>query len=83
MESLPWHCGAITRSGTPCRRAKLKGRARCRLHGGTKRSGAPFGNTNAWKHGYYSAGAIAERKRLAKEIRWIRNAMRALRTETL
>jgi uncharacterized protein YjcR len=30
---------------------------RCRLHGG-KSPGAPKGNTNAFKHGRYSAEAI-------------------------
>lgn len=37
------------------------------MHGGTN-PGAPIGNRNALKHGYYSADAIAMR-RLAKAMR--------------
>jgi hypothetical protein len=36
---------------------------RCRLHGG-KSTGPPLGNTNALKHGYYTAQAIAYRRRI-------------------
>ena len=74
-----WQCGATTRRGTPCRRARTKGRGRYRLHGGSKRSGGQPGNTNAWKHGYYSVGAMAERRRLAEDILWVKKAMRALK----
>jgi len=43
-------CHARTRAGQPCRSPAIKGKARCRMHGG-KGSGAPEGNQNAWKHG--------------------------------
>jgi glucans biosynthesis protein len=33
------------------------------MHGGAAGSGAPRGNTNALKHGLYSAKARAERRR--------------------
>jgi uncharacterized protein YjcR len=33
------------------------------MHGGAAGSGAPRGNTNALKHGLYSANARAERRR--------------------
>ncbi|WP_414894364.1 HGGxSTG domain-containing protein [Sphingomonas sp. Root1294] len=46
-------CGARTRSGQPCRSPAVNGRRRCRMHGG-KGSGAPRGNANAVKHGWYS-----------------------------
>lgn len=46
-------CGARTRAGHPCRSPAVKGNARCRMHGG-KGSGAPRGNSNALKHGWYS-----------------------------
>jgi hypothetical protein len=36
-------CGARTRSGRPCRQAAVRGRARCRMHGGAKGSGGPSG----------------------------------------
>ncbi|MGA3118644.1 MAG: hypothetical protein ABSF90_30000 [Syntrophobacteraceae bacterium] len=41
---------------------------RCRLHGG-KSTGAPKGNKNAWKHGRYSAEAIATRVIIRNLIR--------------
>lgn len=46
---------------------------RCRLHGGLS-PGAPKGNRNAFKHGRYTAEAVASRRELAALIR----AMRAL-----
>ncbi len=48
-------CGARTRSGAPCRSPAVGGKARCRMHGGGRGSGAPRGNRNAWKHGLRSA----------------------------
>ena len=53
-------CGARTRSGDPCRSPAMPN-GRCRMHGG-KSPGAPKGNRNAWKHGYYSAETMAVRK---------------------
>jgi len=38
------------------------------MHGG-KSTGAPKGNKNAWKHGRYSAEAIAERRYFRELIR--------------
>ena len=52
-------CGAKTRQGTPCRAPAVKGKQRCRMHGGAKGSGAPKGNNNALKHGLYTAEAKA------------------------
>jgi hypothetical protein len=37
---------------------------RCRMHGGSS-PGAPKGNKNAFKHGRYTAEAIAERREIA------------------
>ena len=53
-------CGAKTRKVTPCRSPTMPN-GRCRMHGG-KSTGAPKGNRNAWKHGHYSAEAIALRQ---------------------
>lgn len=47
----------------PCRSAAMKN-GRCRMHGGTS-PGAPNGNRNALKHGWYTAEAIAMRRLLA------------------
>jgi hypothetical protein len=46
---------------------------RCRMHGG-KSPGAPNGNRNAFKHGLYTAEAIARRREISALIR----AMNAL-----
>jgi hypothetical protein len=51
--------------------------SRCRMHGGTN-PGAPKGNRNAFKHGRYTAEAIAGRREVAALIR----AMRALACAT-
>lgn len=77
-------CGAKTRASRPCRMPPVTGKTRCRMHGGTKpgskkTGGAPKGNRNAFVHGYYSAAARAERKRLADQLRWLKKEMRELR----
>lgn len=54
MRASP-RCGAKTRAGTACQSPAVSGKARCRMHGGSKGSGAPRGNQNALKHGEYSA----------------------------
>lgn len=48
---------AMTRKGTACQSPAVKGRKRCRMHGGTN-PGAPKGNQNARKHGGYSAKTL-------------------------
>lgn len=39
------------------------------MHGGAPGSGAPKGNENALKHGYYSAKAIEERREVRELLR--------------
>lgn len=56
-------CGARTRRGGECRGPAVRGGARCRMHGGAN-SGAPMGNTNAMRHGEYSAAVINEKREL-------------------
>ncbi len=80
QRKLPMHlsprCGAHCRTtGQPCQNAAMAN-GRCRMHGGTN-PGAPKGNRNAFKHGRYTAEAIARRREVAALIR----AMRALATE--
>jgi hypothetical protein len=66
-------CGAKTRSGTPCR-APAMANGRCRMHGG-KSTGprTPEGLARSrkanWKHGFYSAESIAERKFIRQLLR--------------
>ena len=57
-------CGAKIRSGGACRAHAVRGKKRCRMHGGAPGSGAPGGNRNARKHGLFTREAIAERKRI-------------------
>ncbi len=68
MLSSP-RCGARTRSGQSCRSPAVHGKKRCRMHGGAKGSGAPRGNQNALKHGFYTKQEIEERKKLRQLIR--------------
>jgi hypothetical protein len=59
-------CGAKTRAGTACRRPAMRGRNRCRLHGGLS-PGAPRGAKNGnFRNGNWTADAIEER-------RWLRS----------
>jgi len=64
---LPIHksprCAARTRSGNPCQSPAMPN-GRCRMHGG-KSQGAPKGNKNAFRHGRYTADAIANRRETA------------------
>jgi uncharacterized protein YjcR len=39
------------------------------MHGGAAGTGAPIGNKNAFRHGHYTAEAIAQRRFLAELIR--------------
>lgn len=57
-------CGAKTRAGTPCQLPAIRNKARCRLHGCGKGSGAPIGNKHALKHG----NTTAEVKAFKREV---------------
>ena len=57
-------CGAKIRSGEACRSPAVRGKRRCRMHGGAPGSGAPGGNQNACKQGLFTGDAIAERKQI-------------------
>jgi glucans biosynthesis protein len=58
------------RSGKPCQSPAVRGRTVCRMHGAG--GGAPRGNRNAYKHGRYTAEALAQR-------RWLRELLRESR----
>ena len=70
-------CGATTRSGTPCKKAALKGRARCRNHGGcatgprTEAGRARIAAAHT-THGRLTKAKRAEAKRRAEVGRQIR-----------
>jgi uncharacterized protein YjcR len=57
-------CGAKTRCGGACRAPAVRGRKRCRMHGGAHGSHAPTGNQNARKHGLFARDAIAEQREI-------------------
>ena len=57
-------CGARIRAGGSCRSPAVRGKKRCRMHGGAPGSGAPRANQNARQHGLFTRVAIAERKRI-------------------
>ena len=57
-------CGAKIRSGGACRSPALRGKRRCRMHGGAPGSGGQKGNQNARRHGLFTGEAIAERKQI-------------------
>ena len=46
------------------------------MHGGAEGSGAPHQNTNAKKHGFYSAAAAAERRVLRAVLNETRKRLR-------
>ena len=77
LSHAPNCCGAKTRAGTPCKTPPVRGRRRCRMHGGTN-PGAPKGNRFAWKHGRYTAAAIAERRHFNALLRELQNGLREL-----
>jgi hypothetical protein len=68
-------CHARTRGGTPCQQPAVRGRKRCRMHGGAEGSGAPEGNRNAFRHGRYTAEAIARRRVVAALLRACRDQL--------
>ncbi len=61
-------CGAKTRSGKPCEAPAVKGKLRCRMHGGNS-PGAPKGNKNAFKHGLYSTDNVTLRSELTRTMK--------------
>ncbi|MFZ2160571.1 MAG: HGGxSTG domain-containing protein [Bradyrhizobium sp.] len=57
-------CGARTRAGGSCRSPAVRGKRRCRMHGGAPGCGAQKGNQNARRHGLFTKAATAERKQI-------------------
>ena len=70
-------CGAKTRRGTPCLKAAIKGKKRCRNHGGrsTGVSGERNGN---YKNGRSTKQAIANRRASAARVRLLFRMVQAL-----
>jgi hypothetical protein len=72
-------CEAKIRSGGLCRAPALRGKKRCRMHGGAAGSGAPKGNRNARKHGLFTKDAIAERRRIQVLLGEARKLLEAMK----
>lgn len=68
-------CEAKTRSGTSCKSPAVKGKVRCRMHGGAKGSGGQVGNRNAFKHGLSTREMINHRKMINQMLRDGRNLL--------
>lgn len=70
FEGAP-RCGARSKrnNGDPCRSPAVRGKHRCRIHGGSKGSGAQIGNQNAVKHGYTTKEAKAQREQIRTQIK--------------
>jgi len=62
-------CRARLRGGGRCALPPSPGKQRCFQHGGARGIGAPRGNDNAWKDGFFSRVEIAERRRINDFIR--------------
>lgn len=65
MGELVKQCGAKTRKGTPCRRAPLEGRKRCKLHGGATPRGP---ESPHFRHGRYSSLGATDLGELVAEL---------------
>ncbi len=54
------------------------GKKRCRMHGGAPGSGAPRGNRNALKHGWYTAEELEARRQMRALIRQSRDLVKKI-----
>ena len=62
-------CGARLRTGGTCALPPVAGKRRCFQHGGARGAGAPAGNRNNWRDGFYSREMKGERRRINGFIR--------------
>ena len=74
-------CSATSkRTGKPCQAPSVSGQRVCRFHGA--RGGAPKGQANgAWRHGFHTNEAVAERRTLNGLVREARASLRRLADE--
>ena len=80
FDSAP-RCGARTKgnNGNPCRCPAIKGRARCRVHGGASGTGAPQYNQNALKHGETTAEVKNFRQQVREAIKYSNSLVKMLK----
>ena len=72
-------CGAKIRTGGSCRAPAVRGKRRCRMHGGAHGSGAPRRNRNARKHGLFTGDTIAGRKQIEALLADVRKLLREMK----
>jgi hypothetical protein len=72
-------CGAKIRAGGSCRAPAVRGKRRCRMHGGAPGSGPPRRNRNARRHGLFTRDAIAERKQIQALLGKARRLLQGMR----
>jgi len=71
-------CGAKTRAGHPCQQAAVRGRRRCRMHGGAKGSGGPRGDRNGnFKHGLWTHEAKTIRRIMRAKVQELKALLEA------
>ena len=71
MQRAP-KCGAKTRLGTPCRAPAIRGKARCRMHGGNS-PGRPI------IHGRYRKVVVAQQREWRQALRELKRLCEELR----
>jgi hypothetical protein len=72
----PLRCLARTRSGGRCQSLPVKGKKRCRMHGGAPGSGAPSGERNGmYRHGRYTLDAMELRRKVRLLVSRTREAV--------
>ncbi|MCI0430082.1 MAG: hypothetical protein L0210_06010 [Rhodospirillales bacterium] len=71
-------CGARLRTGGSCALPPAAGKQRCFQHGGARGVGAPAGNRNNWRDGFYGCEARAERRRINGFIRQCSQTLREI-----
>lgn len=73
-------CLAKTRGAKPCKSPAVKGKCRCRMHGGAANSGAPLGKRNgAYRSGAFTREAIADRQMISALVAECRALAKSLR----
>ena len=71
-------CGARTHSRAACKQAAVRGRARCRMHGGARGSGGPRGDRNGnFKEGLWTRESVDLRKAIRARVKEVRALLRA------
>jgi hypothetical protein len=80
-------CGAKTRKGTSCLSPAVRGKRRCRMHGGVStgpltQKGLARSKRANWKHGFYSEEEKNKAKLVRRLLRECQDHHRALSKNT-